>query len=437
MLNVSFIFLDKKIYYREREKCMLSDTKAGQALLRLFDGESREIGGAKSPVVCASGEIRGVSCFAFYQDADIDGGVMTRAHADKIIKTLKQAAQCGAPVIGIFDSKGADLREGAAAMTYYADILAATAEFSGVVPFFAVAAGVVSASSALIAGVADILITTEKSEVYLTPGQGNDDKKSLAAIEAHDLDEAFMTVSDLIEIFPQNNLGRLPDFEFETPTYQKDDIIRSTLDSDTPSFELYKNFGKASKTVLGTVGGQIAGIVSLEGKTICKDCRKLSRFVSLCDAYSIPVITFAGGSFSSEISAEAVLSLSKTYSQATTVKITAVSGGLHGAFGAVLLSGNADAVYAFPDSAISPLAPETAVEFFSHEKLKGATNLTEKRRELANAYAKNEAAPAAAADCGAIEAVIPRENFRSELTLLLDTLRTKRVHARPAKKHAV
>jgi acetyl-CoA carboxylase carboxyltransferase component len=416
---------------------MLSDTKAGQALLRLFDGECREIGGAKSPAHCATGEVRGVSCFAFYQDADNEGGVMTRAHADKIIKTMKQAAQCGAPVIGIFDSKGADLREGAAAMTYYADILAAAADISGVVPFFAVAAGIVSASSALIASTADILIATEKSDVYLTPGQGNDDKKSLAAITVADLDEAFKTVSDLIEIFPQNNLGRLPDFEFETPAFAGDDIIKSTLDSDTPFFELYKDFGEASKTVLGTVGGQIAGIVSLEGKAICKDCRKISRFVSLCDAYSIPVITFAGGSFSPEIAADAVVSLSKSYSQATTVKITAISGGLHGAFGAVLLSANADAVYALTGSAISPLSPEAAVEFFNHEKLKGASNLTEKRKELAAAYAKNEASPEAAADCGAVEAVIAPENLRSELTLLLDTLRTKRVHARPAKKHAV
>jgi acetyl-CoA carboxylase carboxyltransferase component len=416
---------------------MLSDTKAGQTLLKLMDGECREIGGAKSPVVCATGEVRGVSCFAFYQDADNDGGVMTRAHADKIIKTMKQAAQCGAPVIGIFDSKGADLREGAAAMTYYADILAAAADISGVVPFFAIAAGIVSASSALIASAADILIATEKSEVYLTPGQGNDDKKSLAATTVTDLDEAFKTVSDLIEIFPQNNLGRLPDFEFETPAFNKDDIIASTLDADTPSFELFKGFGEAGKTVLGTVGGQIAGIVSLEGKAICKDCRKIARFVSLCDAYSIPIITFAGGSFGADIAANAVLTLSKSYSQATTVKITAVSGGLHGAFGAVLLSANADAVYAFEGSAISPLSPEAAVEFFKHDELKGASNLSEKRKELANAYAKNEASPAAAAESGAIEAVIARENFRSELTLLLDTLRTKRVHTRPAKKHAV
>jgi acetyl-CoA carboxylase carboxyltransferase component len=416
---------------------MLSDTNAGKILLRLFDGESREIGGAKSPVTCGSGEVRGVPCFAFAQNANDDGAVMTRAHADKIIKTIKQAAQCGAPLVGIFDSKGADLREGAAAMSYYADILAAAADVSGVVPFFAIASGICSGSSALIAATADILIKTEKSEIYLTPGGGKDDSAELAAIAVADLDAALGAVSDLIEIFPQNNLGRLPDFEFAAPTFVKDDIIASVLDADTPSFKLFDDYGAASETILGSVGGQIAGVVSLTGEMNCKDCRKAARFVSLCDAYSIPVITFAGGTFKTEIGANAVAALSKSYSQATTVKITVITGGLHGAFGAVLLSGNADAVYALPGSAISPLSPETAVEFFMHDKLKGATNLTEKRKELANAYKKDEASPEAAADAGVIEAVTAPEALRGELALILDTLRTKRVHSRPAKKHAV
>jgi acetyl-CoA carboxylase carboxyltransferase component len=416
---------------------MLSDTKAGGILLKLFDGESREIGGAKSAVVCASGEVRGELCFAFAEDSDINGGVMTRGGADKIIKTMKQAAECGAPVIGIFDSKGADISEGAEAMSYYADILAAAADISGVVPFFVVAAGVVSASSALIASVSDLLIATEKSEVYLTPGAARDDSPELAAIKTADLNEALKTVSDLIEIFPQNNLGRLPDFEFSAPNFDKDNLTASVFDADTPSFELFSEYGEGVKTTVGTVGGQIAGVLTLDGKIICKDCRKAARFISLLDAYSIPLITFAGGSFSSEISARAVAELIKNYSQATTAKIAVAAGGLHGSFGASLLSGNSDAVYAFPEAAISPLSPEAAVEFFWHEKLKGAANLQEKRKELAALYKKDEASPAKAADSGVIEAIIAPDKLRDQLIILLDTLRTKRVHSRPAKKHAV
>jgi acetyl-CoA carboxylase carboxyltransferase component len=362
---------------------------------------------------------------------------MTRAASDKIIKTMKQAAQCGAPVVGIFDSKGADLENGAAAMSYYADILAAAADISGVVPFFAIAAGVVSASAALVASFADILIKTEKSEIYLTPGAGKDDSAALAALTASDLDDALKIVADLIEIFPQNNLGRLPDFEFAAPAYTKDDVVASILDADTNIFELYADVGEGAKTILGTIGGQIAGIVSLSGKIICTDCEKTARFISLCDAYSIPVITLAGGAFSKDISARAVANLSKNYSQATTVKIAVITGGLHGAFGSAVLSGNSDAVYAFSDAAISPLSPESAVEFFYHDKLKGEGNLTEKRKSLAAEYAKNEASPEKAAEAGIIEAVIAPEMLRSEIALTLDSLRTKRVHCRPAKKHAV
>ncbi|MDR0991999.1 MAG: hypothetical protein LBL87_03760 [Ruminococcus sp.] len=416
---------------------MLSDTKAGEILLKLFDGESREIGGADSSVTCASGEVRGVTVFAFAQDRAKSGGVMTKAGAEKIIKTMKKAAECGAPVVGIFDSIGANISEGAAAMAYYGDILAAAADISGVVPFFAISDGIVSASCAVIAGAADIFIATENAEIYITPGKNADDSADIAAIKVADLDEAFKTAAHLIAIFPQNNLGRLPDFEFDIPDFDKDDAVASLLDKETPCFEIYKEYGTA-KTVIGTISGEIAGVVFMgKDKLACRDCQKIARFISLLDAYSIPVITFADGGFADDICARAIFTLSRSYSEATTVKITVVSGGLHGVFGSVLTANNADAVFAFPSAAISPLAPESAVEFFYHDKLKGAGDLAKKRKELAAEYAKNEASPEAAAKTGVIEAIVSPEALRTEVAYLLETLRTKRAHARPAKKHSV
>jgi acetyl-CoA carboxylase carboxyltransferase component len=430
-------FSERKNICKRGENSMLSDTKAGEILLRLFDGESREIGGAASSVTCASGEVRGVTVFAFAQDRAVSGGIMTRAGADKIIKTMKLAAQCGSPVVGIFDSDGASLSEGAAAMAYYGDILAAAADISGVVPFFAISDGVVSASSALIAASADLFIATKKAEVYITPGKNSDDSPEIAAIKVPDLEAALKTAADLIEIFPQNNLGRLPDFEFEAPAFADDDLTASVLDGGTPTFELFGEYGSA-KTVIGTIGGEIAGVVNIgKEKLACRDCQKIARFINLLDAYSIPVITLADGGFADDICARAIVTLSRAYAEATNVKITVVVGGLHGAFGSVLLSGDADAVFALPNTAISPLSPETAVEFFMHDKLKGAANLAEKRKELAAVYAKDEASPEAAAKAGVVEAITAPENLRGEIAFFLDILRTKRVHARPAKKHSV
>jgi acetyl-CoA carboxylase carboxyltransferase component len=430
-------FSGHKNICKRGENSMLSDTKAGGILLRLFDGESREIGGAVSSVTCASGEVRGTAVFAFAQDRERDGGIMTRAGADKIIKTMRKAAECGAPVVGIFDSDGASLCEGAAAMAYYGDILAAAADISGVVPFFAVSDGVCSASSALIAAAADFFIATENAEVYLTPGKNADDSLQIAAIKVPDLEAALKTAADLIEIFPQNNLGRLPDFEFEAPAFDKSDLAASVLDAGTPTFELFGGYGSA-KTLIGTIGGEIAGVVNIgKDKLACRDCQKIARFISLLDAYSIPAVTLADGGFADDICARAIVTLARAYAEATNVKITVAVGGLHGAFGSVLLSGNADAVFALPNAAISPLSPETAVEFFMHDKLKGAANLAEKRKELAAGYAKDEASPEAAAKAGVIEAVTAPENLRGEIAFLLDILRTKRAHARPAKKHSV
>ena len=50
-------------------------------------------------------------------------------------------------------------------------------------------------------------------------------------------------------------------------------------------------FGKLVYTAFATIGGNAVGIVAT-GETLCHNCvAKASRFVRLCDAFSVPVIT--------------------------------------------------------------------------------------------------------------------------------------------------
>ena len=55
--------------------------------------------------------------------------------------------------------------------------------------------------------------------------------------------------------------------------------------------ELYAGFGKHVYTAFATIGGNAVGIVAT-GETLCHNCvAKASRFVRLCDAFSVPVLT--------------------------------------------------------------------------------------------------------------------------------------------------
>ena len=62
------------------------------------------------------------------------------------------------------------------------------------------------------------------------------------------------------------------------------------VDKDS-AVELYAGFGKSVYTAFATVGGNAVGVVAT-GKNLCHNCvAKASRFVRLCDAFSVPVIT--------------------------------------------------------------------------------------------------------------------------------------------------
>lgn len=87
------------------------------------------------------------------------------------------------------------------------------------------------------------------------------------------------------------------------------------------------------------------------------------------------------------------------------------------------------------NAVITPLAPETAVEFLWHDKLKGAENLAAKRTELAAEYAETEVSAFNAAENNCVDTVIAPADTRRTLIDALEVLAGKRVSRLP-KKHS-
>src|ERR1700751_3368588 len=95
------------------------------------------IGEQKIPgdgVVTGYGTVNGRLVFVFSQDFTVFGGSLSEAHAEKICKIMDQAMNVGAPVIGLNDSGGARIRDGAASLAGYAEVFGRNVLASGVVP---------------------------------------------------------------------------------------------------------------------------------------------------------------------------------------------------------------------------------------------------------------------------------------------------------------
>ncbi len=427
---------------------------AAKRLAELFDdGQFTELdaavmnGNSPAGVITAYGYVDGSPVYAFSQDRAVKGGAVNSRHAAKICKVFDLASRTGVPVVGIYDSNGAFVDDGAEAIKAYSDILLWTSNLSGVVPQISVIAGTCAGSAAMAACSADFVVITDDGELYTTPGKdikGEDAvANGTAALSAKDDKAAMEAVKKLIAILPANNISSAPMFEFsetgKAASGTADEIAMAVADSDSV-IELSSGFGTSAYTAIATVGGSAVGIAATNksaDKLTSDDCSKLARFVRTCDAFSIPILTYIDTEgFASNTCVRDMAKVSNAYAEATTLKVSVVSGKAYGAAMAAFGAGNADVTYAYPEAVISPIAPVAAVEFLWHDKLKGAANLSEERNKLAAQYADENASAFDAASKGCVDGIISADEARGKIIAVLELMNGKRMTKRLPKKHS-
>ncbi|MBP1559689.1 MAG: carboxyl transferase [Oscillospiraceae bacterium] len=431
-----------------------NDSAAKKRLAVLFDdGIYTEIdAGVKNAdalagVVTAYGYVDGSPVYAFSQDKSVKGGAVNKAHAAKVCRIFELASRTGVPVVGIYDSNGAFIDDGAEAIKAYSDMLMWTSNLSGVVPQISVVAGTCTGSAAMVACAADFVIATEDAELYVAPNSGTKGREAVsngtAAFVAKDDTEAVNIAKKLISMLPANNISAAPMFEFaetgKAANGSASDIAEAVADADS-IVELSDGFGTAAYTAIATIGGSAVGIAATNktaDKLSSDDCSKLARFVRTCDAFTVPVLTIIDTEgFASEASVRDMAKLASAYAEATTLKISVVTGKAYGAAMAALGAGNADVTYAYPDAVISPIAPVTAVEFLWHDKLKGAADLAAERNKLAAEYADSNASAFDAAEKNCIDDIITAEEARAKVISVLEMMSGKRMNKQLPKKHS-
>jgi len=448
---------------------MEKNTTVGmQKMLGLFDsGSFVEIGaylkrenGDLTGVVCGYGAINGRLAYAFAQDGDRERGAYDLIQAKKIGMLYEMAMKNGAPVIGIFDSIGAYVADGATALDAYGKLLACVSRASGVIPQIAVIDGVCGGMFATVAAMFDIVVSVkDQAKLFVNApfliGKevGTAEytaENGLSSVVAENGAEAIARVRSLVDLLPASCEDGVAAEEIAddvnrlVATGGKSGAALAEVIADAGLFtEIGGAYAEEMVTGFARIGGVCCGIVANDaqkngGKLTGDGAKKAAKLISFCDSFGIPVITLIDSegvavSESEERSLAAQLGkLAMAYSSADVAKITVVTGKAYGA--AFTLMGSralgADVVYALPEALVSVMEPEAAVAFLWNDRI--TEDCT--REDLVAEWKRTSASAEAAAADGSLDDLIDPTELRARICSAVYMLMMKRPES-SARRH--
>lgn len=410
-------------------------------------------------VVTGWGTIEGQAVCIAAQDHDAIGGAFSMAQAGKIVKTMDMAAKSGYPMVFLWDSDGARVQEGAAAIHAYTLVMKKIAELSGVVPTISVAAGGMLGSAALFAPLSDFTFVVRKvsgmglkgaTVTAATLGVEPDEEKLNGAAAQYacgnaqflceDEQEAYTTLKRLLLCLPSNNLEDTPylsneDTEDRLVEVEPRDVLAYVTQAADGGvfFEVQKGYGAEISVGFASFGGMITGVVAnAGGKYLTKAaCEKAARFIRILDAYDMPIVSFVDNE-GVEVSKchgnmRALAKLVYAYSEAGCPMISVITGKAIGeGYSAMSNKGNgADLVYALAEAQIGCMEAEA-----------GSIVLYDGTKAHAAQYAADFLSAESAARQGIVDDIIEASQVRRVLIQAL-LMATNKRESRLSKKHGI
>ena len=437
-------------------------------------------------IVTGFGKINGRRVAAFAQDFTVLGGSFSEVQSQKISRVQDLALESGIPVIGLNDSGGARIQEGVRSLAAYGEVFVRNVLASGVVPQISVILGPCAGGAVYSPALTDFVIMGGDSCMFLT---GPEVIKAVTGEQVTALDlggadvhagrsgvahlatdtevEAIALTKLLLSYLPQNNNEDPPQLSPEDPIARMDeslnelipdgdntpydirDAIEAIFDQDS-FLEIQPNFAANAVIGFARLDGYSVGIVAnqpcfMSGALNIDASDKIARFIRLCDAFNVPIVTFVdcpgflpgtGQEYGGVIRHGAKIIYA--YCEATVPKISVVTrkamGGAYVAMGSKQMRN--DVTFAWPTAQIAVMGPEAAVRILFRSELKEAADPAAREQELLAEYREKFFNPYRAADVGQIDEVIEPRETRPRLARALEVLRTK-VQMNPAKKHGL
>ncbi|MEX2625559.1 MAG: carboxyl transferase domain-containing protein [Ilumatobacteraceae bacterium] len=383
----------------------------------------------------------------------------------------------GLPLVLVLSTTGADIVEGIPALHGWGRLAAALVRCSGVVPTIALVDGPAVSGPALLLGVVDLTVMTESSYAFVngtvmveqfTGVQISTDELGSAinlgryggvpAAVVADRAAAVDAVEDLLAYLPDHvdvepdrwSTDDPPDRPCpeagdlipasSTGSYDVRQVAAAIADADSV-YEIKPHWAPNVVTAFATVDGRPVGIVanqpiSLAGTLDIPASQKAARFVALCDAFNLPLITlvdtpgfYPGKDLEWRGMIRHGAQLVYAYARATVPRICVILRKSYGGAFIVMDSktmGN-DLCLAWPWAELAVMGAGQAAAILQRR----AT--PEERAAFEADYAERLLNPYVAAERGFVDAVIEPADTRREISAALAMLEDKREQLGPRK----
>ncbi len=385
-------------------------------------------------------------------------------------RAMRVALDESIPLVLLVATAGADIVEGVAALHGWGRAAAALTRCSGVVPTFVIVDGPAVSGPALLLGLADFTVMTERSYAFVNGpvmveeftgvgisvdelgGAANHARYTgVPAMVVADREAAVDAVVDLLSYLPSNvdeePPRRLVDDPADRPcpeageqippsstgSYDVRAVAAAIVDEDS-LFEVRERWAANLVTAFATIDGRAVGIVanqpiSLAGTLDIPASQKAARFVAFCDAFNLPLITlvdtpgfYPGKDLEWRGMIRHGAQLVYAYARASVPRISVILRKSYGGAYIVMDSktmGN-DLCFAWPWAEIAVMGAGQAAAILARR----AT--PEERVEFEANYAERLLNPYVAAERGFIDAVIDPAETRSQIAHALAVLEDKR-----------
>lgn len=442
-------------------------------------------------IVTGIGEIDGTATAVGSFDFTVKGGSIGHTGFTKLRRILNLSLDNGYPVVLLHEGGGHRIQEGLDARPIahgdYEGTFDMLAKLSGYVPLVSAIMGAGFAGPTNYASLCDFVPMVEGRanmgmagpeivRAALGKNISKDDydarfhtfETGMAHVSCETDEACLDSIKTFLSYFPRNMTHSPPKMEDTSPPdqrnvenlvdvvppnpkkgYDSHDVIDGIVDKGS-FFELHENFAQNLITGFGRIDGHSVGIVAnnprIKAGTIDVDVTsKGPRFISLCDAYDIPIVFFSdipgfipgpdqerrglarhAGKFLSELG------------RATTPIINVTMRRGYG-FGYLAMAGGRNAnqlKLVWPTTEIAGMSIEGAVSLVYADEIENADDPEAKRQELIDKFTSRTGPLRATEDLGVDAAIDPRDT-REMIIHVLERTESTDTDDLPPKKHGI
>jgi acetyl-CoA carboxylase carboxyltransferase component len=378
----------------------------------------------------------------------------------------------------VIASSGADVEEGLPALHGWGVAAHAIATCSGRVPVLMAVTGPAVSGPALLLGLADVVCVTDGSTAYVSgPGMVEEmtgvrlrpealggpgvhrRHSGVGALAAADEAAALDALADVLAHLPDSCDDLPPTVGSDDPVdrpapelagllpptatgaYDVRQVVTAVVD-DAAFTELWEGWAPNIVVGFASVGGEAVGVVAnqpcaLAGTLDIPSSQKGARFVNLCDAFGVPLLTlvdtpgfFPGKDVEWRGMIRKGAQLAFAYARATVPRVSVI---LRKAYGGAYIvmdckTMGGDLAFAWPSAEIAVMGAKGAVEILYRRAS------ADERAAAEATYAEDLLTPWVAAERGFVDDVIDPIDTRRVVARSFDLLRSKQ-EALVGRKH--